>query len=63
LKKSLIKIKGRDEAPGRPLMYMTTEAFLQAFGLIRLSELPKLKEISELMEEQPVLTDQIDAFK
>jgi chromosome segregation and condensation protein ScpB len=42
---------------------MTTEAFLQAFGLSRLSELPKLKEISELMEEQPVLTDQIDAFK
>ena len=63
LKKSLIKIKGRDEAPGRPLMYMTTEAFLQAFGLSRLSELPKLKEISELMEEQPILTDQIDAFK
>ncbi len=63
LKKSLIKIKGRDKGPGRPLMYATTDEFLQAFGLSRLVELPKLKEVAELMVEQPALTEQIDAFK
>ncbi|MBC8346323.1 MAG: SMC-Scp complex subunit ScpB [Candidatus Marinimicrobia bacterium] len=63
LKKSLVKIKGRDEGPGRPLLYTTTDEFLGAFGLNRLSELPKLKEVTELLEEQPALTDQINAFK
>ena len=63
LKKSLIKIKGRDDGPGRPLLYNTTDAFLQYFGLSRLADLPKLKEMSELLDDQPALTDQIDAFK
>ena len=63
LKKTLIKIRGRDEGPGRPLMYATTDDFLQAFGLSRLADLPKLKEVAELLEEQPALTEQIDAFK
>ena len=63
LKKSLIKIKGRNESPGRPLMYVTTDQFLQAFGLSRIAELPKLKEVAELLDEQPALTEQIDAFK
>ena len=63
LKKTLIKIRGRDEGPGRPLMYATTDEFLQAFGLSRLADLPKLKEVAELLEEQPALTEQIDAFK
>ena len=44
-------------------MYKTTSEFLQVFGLNRLSDLPKLKEISEILEEQPALTEQIDAFK
>ena len=63
LKKSLIMIKGRQDSPGRPLMYKTTNEFLQVFGLKRLSDLPKLKEISEILDEQPALTQQIDAFK
>ena len=44
-------------------MYSTTDEFLQAFGLSRLAELPKLKEVADLMEDQPALTEQIDAFK
>jgi len=63
LTKLLIKIKGRDNSPGRPLVYATTNEFLQVFGLNRLSDLPKLKEVSEILEEQPVLTEQINAFK
>jgi len=49
LEKELVTIKGRDEGVGRPLLYGTTPAFLQAFGLNRLGDLPKLKEIDEIM--------------
>ena len=63
LSKVLIKIKGRNDSPGRPLMFATTNKFLQFFGLNKLSDLPKLKEVSEILEEQPALTEQIDAFK
>ena len=63
LKKSLIKISGREDSPGRPLIYKTTDNFLKSFGLNKLSDLPKLKEISELIENEPELIEQIDAFK
>ena len=63
LKKSLIKISGRDDSPGRPLIYKTTDTFLKSFGLNRLSDLPKLKEISEIIENEPELIEQFDAFK
>lgn len=56
LEKELVAIKGRDEGVGRPLLHGTTPAFLQAFGLNRLSDLPKLKEISEIMGEDEVAT-------
>lgn len=48
LDKNLIRISGRDEAPGRPLLYSTTESFLEFFGLNRISDLPRIKEINEL---------------
>jgi len=47
LDRKLIKILGRKEVPGRPLMYGTTKEFLQHFGLKDLSELPTLKEFQE----------------
>jgi len=48
LSKSLVRIKGRDEGPGRPLLYATTDKFLENFGVNRISDLPKLKEIADL---------------
>lgn len=63
LKKKFIKIKGRDNSPGRPLLYSTTDSFLKSFGLNQLSDLPKLKEVTELLEDQSSLVEQIDAFK
>ena len=63
LKKTLIKISGREDSPGRPLIYKTTDNFLKSFGLNKLSDLPKLKEISELIENEPELIEQIVAFK
>lgn len=54
LERRLIKILGRKEVPGRPLMYGTTKEFLQYFGLKDLSELPTLKEFQETDTPQPI---------
>ncbi len=53
LEKKLVKILGRKEAPGRPLLYGTTSEFLQYFGLKDLSELPTLKEFAEVDMPEP----------
>ena len=63
LNRNLLKIKGRGTGPGRPLLYQTTKIFLEHFGLNRLSDMPKLKEITELMEADPTLGEQIEAFQ
>jgi segregation and condensation protein B len=45
LEKGLIKIMGRKEMPGRPIVYGTTKAFLELFSLNTLSDLPTPKEV------------------
>jgi len=63
LSKKLVCIKGRDDGPGRPLLYGTTDDFLEAFGLGKISEIPKLKEIDELTKEQESFNEfQVDIF-
>ena len=62
LKKSLIQIKGRDNGPGRALLYITSKEFLISFGIDKLSDLPKLKEINEIIGENN-FDKQINAFK
>ncbi|HEK86008.1 MAG: SMC-Scp complex subunit ScpB [Candidatus Saccharicenans sp.] len=52
LQKKLIKIVGRKKAPGNPLIYRTTERFLQYFGLNSLDDLPKEEEIAKILEEE-----------
>jgi segregation and condensation protein B len=47
MKKNLIKPVGRQDLPGRPLAYGTSDEFLRYFGLNKLSDLPKLSEIKE----------------
>ena len=61
--RGLINIKGRDSGPGRPLLYKTTKKFLEHFGLNRLSDMPKLKEITELIEADPTLGEQMTVFQ
>jgi segregation and condensation protein B len=55
LEKGLIKIMGRKEMVGRPIVYGTTKAFLELFSLNTLSDLPTPKEIQPppLLEETP----------
>jgi segregation and condensation protein B len=52
LARRLIKIAGRKEAIGRPLMYATTPEFLEVFGLNDLGQLPALKEIGPVQEPE-----------
>mgnify|MGYP002371850330 CR=1 FL=1 len=51
VEKELIEIAGRSEEPGRPLLYRTTQQFLDYFGINSLGELPKLKEFEELQNQ------------
>lgn len=52
LERGLIRITGRAELPGRPLLYGTTEFFLEHFGLRSLDELPNCAELRKV--ELPV---------
>ncbi len=63
LSKNLIKIKGRDSGPGRPLLYNTTEKYLEYFGLNNLSEMPKLSELSDLEKSEFSHDNQTNAFE
>jgi len=45
MERGLVKIGGRAEIPGRPLLYETTQFFLDHFGLRNLDELPNVKEL------------------
>jgi len=49
LEKGLVRIVGRKNLPGRPLIYGTTKKFLEVFDLTDLTSLPKLKEIKNLV--------------
>lgn len=55
LERKLVRIVGRKEVPGRPIMYGTTKVFLQHFGLNDLAELPPLREFKELGESEQAL--------
>ena len=48
LERKLIRVLGRKEIPGRPLIYATTKQFLQVFDLKNLKDLPSPKEIEAL---------------
>ena len=51
LDKHMIKIVGRKDVAGRPILYATTREFLQYFGLRDIYDLPTLKEFTELRPE------------
>jgi segregation and condensation protein B len=61
MERRLVKIVGKKDVPGKPMMYGTTLEFLQYFGMKDLSSLPTLKEFQELeageevMEEVPAV--------
>jgi segregation and condensation protein B len=52
LEKRLIRIVGRKEVVGRPMLYGTTKNFLLHFGLKDLAELPRIEEFAEVLGEE-----------
>lgn len=51
----LVAVVGRKDDPGRPLLYGTTPRFLEVFGLRDLSDLPTLRDLRELVQDDPRL--------
>jgi segregation and condensation protein B len=54
LERELITIIGRAESPGRPIIYGTTKNFLKLLGLNSIEDLPKLKEINEILKNEKI---------
>jgi segregation and condensation protein B len=52
LEKKLVRIVGRKDVPGKPIIYGTTRKFLEVFNLKDLSELPTLRELKDLQGQQ-----------
>jgi len=50
MEKKLVRIVGRKDVPGKPIIYGTTKKFLEVFNLRDLSELPTLRELKDLQE-------------
>ncbi len=56
MERGLVKIAGRAEIPGRPLLYETTQFFLEHFGLRNLDELPNAEELKRReLPKAPIL--------
>ncbi len=52
IERGFIEEAGRLDAPGKPILYITTEEFLRCFGLESLNDLPEIPEIPEMPEEE-----------
>lgn len=64
LERKLVRILGKKEEVGRPLLYGTTKEFLEFFNLKSLMELPTLREFQELSEEhQRKVEEELDRDK
>ena len=50
--RDLIKELGRSELPGRPILYGTTDFFLDYFGIKSLNQLPEIKVEEQVQEEE-----------
>jgi segregation and condensation protein B len=59
--RSLIRILGKKEEPGRPMIYGTTRDFLEFFNLGDLKDLPTLREFHELSEEHRAQVEALES--
>ncbi len=60
LDRGLIRVLGKKEEPGRPMLYGTTKEFLEFFNLKDLKDLPTLREFYELNEESMAKIRELD---
>jgi len=61
MERGLIKMMGRKDLPGRPIVYGTSKAFLELFSLNSLSDLPKLQEIQPPPAPEEIAAQEITA--
>ena len=61
LERTLVLIRGRSKAVGRPLLYGTTPEFLSYMGVNDLEDLPELKELGSVLEERERLHGDVEA--
>jgi segregation and condensation protein B len=59
LERKLIKILGKKEEPGRPILYGTSREFLEFFALKDLASLPTLREFHELSQEHREIVEKV----
>ena len=59
LDRKLIRIVGRKDVPGKPIIYGTTRKFLEVFNLKDLMDLPNLRELKELNQQQALVEQEI----
>lgn len=62
LEKELVSIAGRSEGPGRPLLYATSDKFMDYLGINSLTDLPKpkdFKEVENSIGEAPALSEEL----
>jgi len=62
LDKKLIRIVGRKDVPGKPIIYGTTKKFLEVFNLKELTDLPTMRELKEITEHQEIYEQETIAF-
>jgi segregation and condensation protein B len=55
MERKLIRIVGRKDVPGKPIIYGTTKKFLEVFNLKELADLPTMRELKEITEQQGIL--------
>ncbi|MFZ5806553.1 MAG: SMC-Scp complex subunit ScpB [Verrucomicrobiota bacterium] len=58
IERGVIRVAGRSETPGRPLLYETTPYFLEHFGLRGLDELPNVEELKRVKLPEPPVAQQ-----
>lgn len=62
LELNLIEIQGRAEEPGRPMIYGTSQKFLEYFGLKNISDLPRIDELDDLLQKEDISTSLGEVF-
>jgi segregation and condensation protein B len=61
MERSLVRILGKKEEPGRPILYGSTKEFLEFFNLRDLKDLPTLREFHELSDEHRAQVEALEA--
>jgi segregation and condensation protein B len=61
LKHGMVRTAGRKKSVGNPLLYRTTDRFLEVFGLDSIASLPTLEELQETYVKNPTTEDEWSA--